>query len=76
MANSGDLDIKTTECVAYSVVTSNQSHGTDMSTVPCARAAYNQTQQIPTIQEDVTYELIPGENEQAPPPTHAETKGE
>ena len=72
LTKSGDVDIRTTECVAYSSVTGNQSHGTDISTVPCI--AYDQTQQIPIIQ-DVTYETIPRETEQAPAHINAETNG-
>ena len=62
VAKSGDLDIKTTECVAYSAVS--------------IHAAHDPTQQIPGIQEDVTYEIIPGEIEEAPPHTQRPTESE
>ena len=61
VAKSGDLDIETTKCVAYSAVSSH--------------AAHDQTQQIPGIQ-DVTYEVIPGEIEEPPPHTQRPTESE
>ena len=64
MAKSGDPDIKTTECVAYAPVSQPYDTNYEIPTVPCA--AYGQSQQIPRIQDEVTYEIIPGETGQPP----------
>ena len=62
VAKSGDLDIKTAECVAYSPVSHPHGMEYEIPTIPCA--AYGQSQQIPRIQEEGTYEIIPGETGQ------------
>ena len=71
VARAGDLDIQTTECMAYSAVTSGTEH--EMPTVSCV--AYNQSQQVPRIQ-DVTYEVISGEIEQSPAHTQRPTESD
>ena len=61
MAKSGDPDIKTAECIAYSPVTHlPQNTEYEIPTVPCE--AYSQSQQVPRVQEDAVYEVIPGED--------------
>ena len=65
VAKPGDPDIKTTECIAYSPVTHlPQDTEYEIPTEPCA--AYGQSQQIPRVQEEAVYEVIPGEEN--PPP--------
>ena len=65
VAKSGDTDIKTTECMAYSPVTHQpQDTEYEIPTAPCE--AYGQSQQIPRVQEDAVYEIIPGEGDLPP----------
>ena len=65
VAKSGDPDIKTTECIAYSLVTRQpQDTEYEIPTGPCE--AYGQSQQIPRVQEDAVYEIIPGEGDLPP----------
>ena len=62
---SGDADIKTTECIAYSPVTHQpQDTEYEIPTAPCE--AYGQSQQIPRVQEEALYEIIPGEGDLPP----------
>ena len=63
VAKSGDPDIKTTECIAYSPAT-HQPQDTEIPTAPCE--AYGQSQKIPRVQEDAVYEIIPGEGNLPP----------
>ena len=65
VAKSGDADIKTTECIAYSPAT-HQPQGTEyeIPTAPCE--AYGQSQQIPRVQKVGVYEIIPGEGDLRP----------
>ena len=65
VAKSGDPDIKTTECIAYSSVTHQpQDTEYEIPMAPCE--AYGQSQQIPRVQEDAVYEIIPGEGDLPP----------
>ena len=64
VAKSGDADIKTTECIAYSPVTHQlQDTEYEIPTAPCE--AYGKSQQIPRVQ-DAVYEIIPGEGDLPP----------
>ena len=65
VAKSGDPDIKTTECIACSpAIHQLQDTEYEIPTAPCE--AYGQSQQIPRVQEDAVYEIIPGEGNLPP----------
>ena len=67
VAKSGDPDIKTTECIAYSLVTHQpQVLDTEYEIPTELCEAYGQSQQIPRVQEEAVYEIIPGEGNLPP----------